>query len=682
MLVTVHLVSMPWSDPEIPSIQLAVLKGYLDATFGTTLRTETYSAFRAVVRQPYQASSSDLYDELSGFEEFPYFLLCLSRFVKMQPGRKRTHINKILRRLNDCNEFSGRITQRKLACLAHSTEEYLESAVVPCLNANGVNLIGFTLNYYQLYASLYSALYLKARCREKRLLFIFGGATVIYPSVISVMNQFDLQGICIAGEGEQKLETVVRQCQAIPAQQWKNTIPGLAGLNKGIFDIRDKELNLYELDRGMLKSQVTKIDELPAPTFDEYFAVLEQYSANKRKYSEAKREVWIPFEGSRGCFAKCDFCDVHTNWQGFRKGSADRIVREVLGLARRHHCDRVAFMDNVCDTWAEKYAESLISRRMKIRAFMELRVHHPETFWTKLSLSGVEEVQVGIEAFVQDLLNLMNKGTHAEDNLLVHKWLKELGIQSSANLISHHPKSTVQHVVETKAILKEIPHLDRLSFSNFGLLLGSPIDNELSRDERRHLDERTGIDVPKQLRRYFTLKGEFEPPRRMCDHAAMDAWTELEKWEQRFFEKQAERPFMTVQRIDEALLVCDGRTKQIKEFYLEDKTAQIYELGHRGFTLPMLADKCELMSQDASSITNRLLDDGLLIRIGDHFISLALRSRDELIANVTRLSANGRQSEGRSAPLSGENTDLTGSTFKPSSVLPLLTKSAQGDLSD
>jgi len=75
-------------------------------------------------------------------------------------------------------------------------------------------------------------------------------------------------------------------------------------------------------------------------------------------------------------------------------------------------------------------SEILIERKLRITAFMECRVHHPEVYWTKLALAGVEAIQVGIEALSPTLIRSMNKGTRAKQNLLVQKWLKELGIES------------------------------------------------------------------------------------------------------------------------------------------------------------------------------------------------------------------------------------------------------------
>jgi hypothetical protein len=322
-----------------------------------------------------------------------------------------------------------------------------------------------------------------------------------------------------------------------------------------------------------------------------------------------------------------------------------------------YRCDKVVFMDNVCDTWAEGYADALIERNGRVRAFMELRVHHPESFWAKLALCGVEDVQVGIESFVQELLTLMNKGTRAKDNLLVQKWLKELGIRSSSNLITHHPKSTTGHVRETKAILREIPHLDRLHLSNFALLLGSPIDRELIPEERRRLVERTGIDLPASVRGYFTLKGEYEPPDRMLDDDAMAAWSDLEVWERRFRRELPDEPSMTVSRLGDVALVIDARTHQRKEFFLEGDSARVYELCHRGPTLAKLEKESGLGSASVQRVVTRFLDDGLLIAIGEHLVSLALRPRDELIRNIA-LAADQRGQRRAETVRAGEDGPL------------------------
>ena len=48
MKIKLHLLSMPWADPELPSIQTSALKAYVDATFGNRVTTKTYSAFASI----------------------------------------------------------------------------------------------------------------------------------------------------------------------------------------------------------------------------------------------------------------------------------------------------------------------------------------------------------------------------------------------------------------------------------------------------------------------------------------------------------------------------------------------------------------------------------------------------------------------------------------------------------
>jgi len=305
-----------------------------------------------------------------------------------------------------------------------------------------------------------------------------------------------------------------------------------------------------------------------------------------------------------------------------------------LELTKKHRTGRVKFMDNVCDTWAEKYADLLIKRNIQIESFMECRVHHPEIFWTKLSLSGVKMVQVGIEALSPALIKAMKKGTTARQNLLVQKWLKELGIESLSNLITHHPKSTIADVRETKRVLQLIPHLDRLDFSNLALLIGTPLYKELKPHEIPALEERQPFALPKSLDKYFVLKGEYEPPDRCFRRGVNDAWDELIAWEDEFHEAVGEDAFLSATRYGaEAILIRDGRYGQVTEYHLYDAKACLYNLCHQGATLTSLNSETELSVDVIEKHLSWLIARKLLVKLDGFYISLALRPRDELIQN-------------------------------------------------
>lgn len=644
MQTKVHLVSMPWADPELPSIQTAVLKAFLDAAFGRRVTTRTYSAFASILLRQTREGCANLMDEYRDYEEYPYFLLYARRWLRHDPQARGVSQQRVIDKINGAIDTDAEpLTSSKLERLERRTCRYVDETIVPQLTRRGVNLVGFTLNYYQLYASLYCARYLQERCPDAKFVFVYGGATVIYPKVAEVLERLGVEGICVIGEGERKLELIVREILATPRDQYATLLPRLAALHEGIYDIRRRTLDLYDLQPGTLLELQTPVDTLPLPDFDEYYASLRRVFTDAAVHAEYKSNSWLSLEGTRGCFAHCDFCDVHTSWSGFRKSSAERIVDRVLALAAKHRIDRIKFMDNVCDTWAERYAEILIERKLRITAFMECRVHHPEVYWTKLALAGVEAIQVGIEALSPSLIRAMNKGTRAKQNLLVQKWLKELGIESLSNVISHHPKSTLREVEETKHVLRLIPHLDELSISNLALLIGSPLDGRVPLAEKSALEERQPFDLPKGYDRYFVLKGEYDPPDAWFAPGVLDAWDELVEWRKTFAKTTGDEPFMTATRYrPDAILVRDGRYGRVDEHHLLDDTARVYQLCHRGPTLDELSRDTELAAPAVEAIVTELADRRLLVELDGCYVALALRPRDELVHNYVEQAIHDR----------------------------------------
>ena len=645
METTLLLISMPWSDPEIPSIQTGILKAYIDSLLSDQVKTHTCSPFVSIPMERRQNGYVNTFQKYEDFEEYPYFFLCWRRFLCRDRRLARISFSTLLKGANQI-ETDERLTVASLDRLERRTRHEIERMIVPKLSREGLNVVGFTLNYYQLFASIFCVRYLEEKHPSFRCVFVFGGATVIYPKVSEVLRRFGVRGVCVVGEGERKLELIARECLNTPNGRRADLTARLACLHPGIYDIQQHSLNLYEPRYEELLGLQTSIGSAPLPDFREYYSTLRAAAGDDESYRSLRSETWLALEGTRGCFARCDFCDVHTSWNGFRRSEAKHIVDSALKLAREHRVAKLKFMDNVCDTWAEEYAEILIRNRLKLTSFMECRVHHPEWFWSKLALSGVDDVQVGIEAFSPSLLAAMNKGTRAKQNLLVQKWLKELGVVSLSNLISHHCKSTLKHVEETRKILELIPHLDRLNFSPLGLLIGSPLYKKLDPTERKALQERQAFVLPKSLDPYFVIKGEYEPPNSWFKPGVLSAWDDLIAWEGRFFEKYEEDAFMTETCYSpDQLVIRDGRYGNVKEHYLEGPAARLYRLCHRGPKMSVLAEQLGLETEWISEALSSLISKGLLVELEGSYIALALRPRDELIENCLEAMAAGRKSQ-------------------------------------
>lgn len=635
MKTRLHLVSMPWANPELPSIQTAALKAYVDATFGGEIPAWTYSPFVSIAIEETRDGIRDHYEKLEAFEEYPYFVMYARRFLQEDRAVRRASLDHLLGRIYASSwEAKEPLTMQQILGLERRTRRFIRNGIGPNLANDALNVVGFTMNYFQLYSSLYCARALRELFPAHEFLFVFGGATVIYPKVAEVLERAGVEGICVIGEGERKLELILREILDTPDSEPAALMKRIEALHESIYDMRHRTLNLYEFNAPALLGLQMNVDDLPLPDFGEYYTSVRSVFADAERHARYRASTWLAMEGTRGCFAKCDFCDVHSSWSGFRRSTAELITERALAVTRRYRNPRIKFMDNVCDTWAEEYAERLIERGITITCFMECRVHHPEVYWTKLSLCGVEQIQVGIEALSPALLKAMSKGTRAKQNLLVQKWLRELGIESLSNLISHHPKSTLGHVAETKSILELIPHFERLTFSPLALLFNTPLDRRLAPEQRRTLRERQELAMPKALDRYFVRKGEYEPPDDWFAEGVLQAWDDLILWEEEFRRRCGDRALLSATRCGrDEILVRDQRFGTTEEYLLEGDEARIHDLCHRGATMATLCSELALDPRDVETIAGSLTERRLLVCLEDSFIALALRPRDELVRN-------------------------------------------------
>ncbi|MDC0678361.1 radical SAM protein [Sorangium atrum] len=639
MRIKTHLVSMPWADVYVPSVQLGALKAHLDVAFPGRFTTNTYSAFCSVFLD---AGESDLYSELSEFREFPYFLLALERFIRPRGSVEGApSLDELLSIVNAPKRGRVKLTKRSLTRLRSATHRYIDAALGPELIRNGVNLVGFTLNYNQVYSSIYCALYLGQRYPDHRCVFVFGGASAAATSVADVLKRLGIRGFGVLGEGEKKLELLAGAYLRTPLSEMERLHDSIPGEVQGIYDIQTNQMDLFKRDPANFASQLVSIRDLGVPDLEEYFRAIRRVFRGAEAIRPFSKNVLLPVEGSRGCFAKCDFCGINVNWEGFRKRLAGDIVKDVLAMIKRYGVRRILFMDNVCDTWAEGYADELIRLNIQIPATMELRAHHPERFWTKLALAGVDAAQVGIESLSSSLIRRMNKGTRARQNILVQKWLKELGIRSLSNLIIGHPRSTMDDIAETQRIIEETPHLGSYSLSDYTLSYGSPLFNQLGPDEMARLRPDTYLEGLEGVERFLVPYYGYSAPEGWFEPGVMEGWRSFAGWYEEHVQWKRGIPAMEVHRVSPGeLLIRDERSGDLVETVLDGELACIYDLCHAGMEPGRAAAAAGLQQEKVLRLLGELVERRLALEVEGHFISLALRPRDELLRNHYVASAS------------------------------------------
>lgn len=633
MNTRLHLVAMPWSNPHSPSPQLAALQAYIDAALADQVRTTAYSAFIDILVHGRGESYVDLHSTFADHGDYLYFLMCRRRFPPRGQRARLPSLAGLLKPLARSAGVKPPHLRRMIDLLERRTCSYIEEIFVPELDPGALNVVGLTLSFAQLYSSIYFARYLQERHPGFKYLFVFGGEMAGVPKVVGVLRRFGIRGTGVLGEGERTLEQILRRCLALPANaadalpaEIKSRVPGSYAVESGA-------AALLELRPWTPGEQIERIEDLPLPAFDEYFAALRRALPRRRALREFTEAIDLVVEGSRGCvFGQCDFCDVSRTWRGHRAAEPEWVAERVLELVRKYRCPSVWFLDCTCDSWAGGYAGFLIKHGSRVRAAMELRVHHPLSFWTQLSLAGVEKIQVGIEAVAPKLLRAMNKGTTVWQNLRVQKWLKELGIESCSNIITHHPKSTLQDIALTERVLSQMVHLDRLEVSPCVLEVGSPLAKGLSSEQLRRLTERHEFSWPGALAPYLVSGAQYEFPKRMRSERVMRAWDTFVQWEEEWFGRYHELATLTQTRCGKGeLLVRDGRFDDSVEYLLRGPRAAVYEACHEGMTTSQLSIATGFDEPELRQELKWLLGAKLILDINGWFLSLALRPRDELL---------------------------------------------------
>ncbi len=646
MRVKLHLIAAPWPFLVVPSHSIGALKAFIDRAFaGRGVECLSYSAFLNILHSYKGPLAPKFQEAMAGNGENVYLYLYYKRYlsstVKVSDRDRRKFIeklmphvdegvNKLLPREDESSHFF--LDEREFECLEKSTTDYIDTFLAPQLDDDALNVLGFTLNYNQVLPSIFMARYLEEVRPKAPKLLVFGGGSVVLPRTVELFNRLGIDGYLVIGEGESKLTALVEELlsQKTPGK-WLSKAP------QGVLRISEKP-DLFERDERNFAGEIQDLGTLPDPDYREYFAALEKIKSEDPLFGRVIQPR-ISIEGSRGCFAKCDFCSMQAQWNGFRKQSVPDIYKRVVSMAAEYGVRGVLFSDLVCDAWAERFAEQMLATGKRMQMFMFLRAHHPEKFWTTLALAGVDVVTVGTESLSDGLLARMTKGASVAQNILAQKYLRELQIISNSNLISHHPKSTFEDIAESRRVLESISHFDDFTVARFWLSAGSPLFESIPVDQRRDLNAKplASSAVPEALAAFATGYGYSLADQHALPAKLIEAWDEFVSWcRERARAIKTQNPTMTVARQpDGNLVILDRRFNgEGKRTQLSGVRARIYDFCHAGPKTRFLAESLNLSLDEVVEHVSWLIAQGLLLEVGGQLISLALRPKAELLHKI------------------------------------------------
>ncbi|MBI5576905.1 MAG: RiPP maturation radical SAM protein 1 [Deltaproteobacteria bacterium] len=413
----VALISMPFSSPIMPSLQLGLLKAllssrgiasdvcYLNLPFARDLG---YTSFHIL---------SNVSVPMLG-----EWLFARAAFGPRGDDREfidrfSAELSKLLPRVGWSGEDLLHIRQRL-------APEYIDL----CGNLlpwDRYSIVGFASSFQQNTAAAALARRIKERFPQVRI--VFGGANFDHPMGSEYMRAFPWIDAGFAGEAD---ESFPRFVERVLAGRPPEPAPGLAVRRGG------------EVMFGGPAPLVEDMGGSPVPDYDDFFHLAERLGMfGEWEHSE---EIRLAFEGSRGCWwgekSRCAFCGLRPETMKFRAKPGAQAIRELRRLSDRHGRRKFVAVDNVLGArFRDEICAELAEARDGFEITYEVKADLTREQLRKLKAAGVSTIQPGIESFSSRLLRLMKKGVTGLANVELLKWARYHSMNVYWNLLTGIP---------------------------------------------------------------------------------------------------------------------------------------------------------------------------------------------------------------------------------------------------
>lgn len=621
--------AMPWTDYDKPSIQIAVLKAFLQQHGFADVEAAYFYAeiAEAIGFFEYHGLAYPAYTDAEPI--YSYLLFPQMRSSLLANDRLRARCEEAAERARAVpRTHQPKIPLRWTAELFAELEA-LHQRILDRRDWTRFDLVGLTLNYGQTVSSLYMAREIKRRHPGCKI--VLGGVDASGSLGQSLLGTFDFIDYCCNGEGELPLLHLAERLEAGSSDVDVCAIPGIiARASTGRVVLNPPH-------------QLESLRDLETPDFDEYFASLDSLGLTPSSVIHS-----LPIEGSRGCPYECSFCGVPLSWgTSFRCRTAEAIVRDMRQLSKKYRVLSFLFVDNITPSNPNRLFQSISAEGVDYRMFFELRANISPRTLRHMKRAGVTNVQIGVEALSTSLLTKMNKRTRAINNVATMKHCEALGIFTGNNLIIGHPLTTEEEIDETiRAMDFCRGFFPPDGLSQYTLQVGSRDYEHRERLGCREVSNAVEYRdaYPSEIfDKLDLLWKDAEYEKEPANWERIKA--PLASWREDYFRLRRallDRPILSYVDGGSFLIIDDYRSGTLDRWELDEEQRGIYLFADEAIrSLDAYEMHFGRPATELLAVLDALASLKLVFREGDEFISLAIRARaDRRFTSLERPDAS------------------------------------------
>lgn len=291
--------------------------------------------------------------------------------------------------------------------------------------------------------SIYYAAMLAKLIKEKNkdIKIIIGGAHITAVPV-ETMEKFPEFDIGLLGEGE---ITVIELLKALETKQSLGNIPGIIFHDNGKLKITS--------ERNFIKD----LDSLPLPAWD-LLPDMSYYSPPAWSLNEGSAGLLVT---SRGCHAKCIYCDRSAFGHALRAHSAEYVMRMIRHLYHKYNIRHFRINDDNFILFKKRLQEicqMIISDGLKITWSCFARVDGVNLEILKLMKeAGCWQISYGVETASQAIHDIEKKRITTEQIKQAIIWTHQTKIKTIAFCMIGHPLETRGTIRATIDFVKRLP---------------------------------------------------------------------------------------------------------------------------------------------------------------------------------------------------------------------------------